>query len=56
MRRGWALIAPNAVRLALSTFILVMKYLPPCEKQAVAATLDPTPQAAQRQDSAPKSR
>jgi MtN3 and saliva related transmembrane protein len=41
LRGGWALIAPNAVCLALSAFILAMKLLPRRKKEAVAAALDP---------------
>lgn len=41
LRADLALIAPNAVCLALSAFILVMKYLPQRQKDAVASTLDP---------------
>lgn len=41
LRRDWALIAPNAVCLALSTFILTMKYLPQRKKEAVASALEP---------------
>jgi MtN3 and saliva related transmembrane protein len=41
LRGDWALIAPNAVCLALSAFILAMKLLPQRKKEAVAAALDP---------------
>ncbi len=41
MRGDWALILPNAVCLALASFILTMKHLPQRKKEAVADTLDP---------------
>jgi MtN3 and saliva related transmembrane protein len=41
LRRDLALILPNAVCLGLSAFILVMKYLPQRQKEAVASALDP---------------
>jgi len=40
-RGDWALILPNAGCLALSGFILTMKYLPQRKKEAVAKALDP---------------
>ncbi len=41
MRDDWALILPNAVCLALASFVLTMKYLPRRKKEAVAEMLDP---------------
>ena len=40
-RREWPLIVPNAICLALASFILVMKVLPPAKRAAVASSLDP---------------
>ena len=40
----WPLIVTNGICFALSTFILVMKLLPPSGKQAVATAIDPIPQ------------
>ena len=39
---AWPLIVSNAICLALSAFILVMKLLPRPKKQQVAEALDPT--------------
>ena len=39
---SWPLIVTNGVCLALSSFILAMKVLPPKEKERVADALDPT--------------
>ena len=37
----WPLIATNAICLALSAFILMMKLLPERQKKAVAEAIDP---------------
>ena len=41
-RREWPLIAPNAICLALSAFILIMMLLPARRRRQIAAQLDPT--------------
>jgi MtN3 and saliva related transmembrane protein len=42
MKWEWPLIVTNAICLALSAFILVMKLLPQRKKDEVASALDPT--------------
>lgn len=42
MKAEWPIIVPNALCLALSAFILVMKLLPRAKREAVAEALDPT--------------
>ncbi len=41
LKQEWPLIVPNAICLALSSFILVMKCLPAKSKDAVAEAIDP---------------
>ena len=41
MKSEWPLIVTNGICLLLSGFILVMKLLPPPQRDAVAETLDP---------------
>ena len=38
----WPLIVTNSICLALSAFILLMKYLPQDQKESVADTIDPS--------------
>ena len=41
MKAEWPLIVANSICLALSTFILIMKILPPAKKAAVAKLIRP---------------
>ena len=41
LRKEWPLIVPNAICLALSSFILLMKCLPQESKDSVADAIDP---------------
>ena len=41
MQTAWPIIASNSICLILSAFILMMKLLPPAQKEKVADAIDP---------------